>query len=158
MTESMTVEERNRCITAFQQFSWLKNGKIRVKKLARVMRRAGFAPTDEELEKVFQSCRGQANITEKMFLILMEEYKSDLQITQDLHEAFRLFDESGEGYFTISKLRDLLIAGDETLTEEDVEALCSQADSNGDGKVCFSGKYYLSYSFTACLADLMQAM
>ncbi|KAL5965102.1 Calmodulin [Taenia solium] len=140
MTESMTSEEKTRCITAFQQFSWGRNGTIRVKKLAKVMRRAGFAPTDNELEKIFRSCRGQASITEEMFLILMEEYKSDLQITQDLHEAFRLFDESGEGYFTTSKIRirEMLLAGDEALTEEDAEALCSQADLDGDGKVYFS--------------------
>lgn len=50
----MTSEEKTRCITAFKQFSWGKNGKIRVKKLAKVMRRAGFAPTDNELVKVFQ--------------------------------------------------------------------------------------------------------
>ncbi|KAL5108144.1 Calmodulin [Taenia crassiceps] len=138
MTESMTSEEKTRCITAFQQFSWGRNGTIRVRKLAKVMRRAGFAPTDKELEKVFRSCRGQASITKKIFLMLMEEYKTDLQITQNLHEAFRLFDEGGEGYFATSKIRDLLLAGDETLTEEDAEALCRQADLDGDGKVYFS--------------------
>ncbi|VDM32280.1 unnamed protein product [Hydatigera taeniaeformis] len=138
MTDILTSDEKTRCTKAFKQFSWGKNGTVRVKKLARVMRRAGFAPTDDELRKIFESCLGRTRLTEKMFLLLMEEYKSDLQITQDLYEAFRLFDESGEGYFMTSKIRELLRAGDEALTEEDVEALCSQADSDGDGKVYFS--------------------
>ena len=35
----------------------------------------------------------------------MKNYKADLQLAEDLHEAFNLFDQSGEGYFTTDKIR-----------------------------------------------------
>ena len=36
--------------------------------------------------------------------------------------------------------RESLMAGDTTVTEEEVTALCNQADSDGDGKVYFKGE------------------
>uniref|UniRef100_A0A5K3EFG6 Calmodulin n=1 Tax=Mesocestoides corti TaxID=53468 RepID=A0A5K3EFG6_MESCO len=53
--------------------------------------------------------------------------------------AFQLFDKSGEGFFTTESLRELLREGEnETLTNEDIDALCRHADTDGDGKVYFS--------------------
>ena len=50
-------------------------------------------------------------------------------------EAFKVFDSDGNGYINAAELRQVMMNLGEKLTEEEVEMMIKEADSNGDGLV-----------------------
>ncbi len=51
------------------------------------------------------SCPYENAIKEDVFLKLMETYKQDLKTSENLNEAFSVFDKNGDGFFTTESLR-----------------------------------------------------
>ena len=56
---------------------------------------------------------------------------------EELVEAFKTFDKSNKGYFTMEELRDVMHAYGEKLTEEEVKLMFQESDYNKDGRVDF---------------------
>ena len=50
-------------------------------------------------------------------------------------EAFSVFDADGSGSITVDELREVLMMGGSTLRREEVEAIMSEVDVNGDGEL-----------------------
>ncbi|RCH96684.1 hypothetical protein CU098_002856, partial [Rhizopus stolonifer] len=55
----------------------------------------------------------------------------------DLQEAFKVFDADGNGVIDREELHKVMSSLNETLTEEELDAMIKEADSNGDGKISF---------------------
>ena len=50
-------------------------------------------------------------------------------------EAFKVFDSDGNGFINASELRQVMLNLGEKLSEEEVEMMIKEADTNGDGLV-----------------------
>ena len=50
-------------------------------------------------------------------------------------EAFKVFDSDGNGFINSSELRQVMLNLGEKLSEEEVEMMIKEADTNGDGLV-----------------------
>ena len=50
-------------------------------------------------------------------------------------EAFKVFDSDGNGFINAAELRQVMMNLGEKLTEEEVEMMIKEADTNGDGLV-----------------------
>lgn len=59
---------------------------------------------------------------------------------QELKEAFRLYDKEGNGYITTDVLREILKELDDKITEDDLNSMIEEIDSDGSGTVDFDGK------------------
>jgi len=55
-------------------------------------------------------------------------------------EAFKVFDMDGNGYIDKHELKYTMRRLGENLSEEDIKAMFSEADLNGDGLIDFNGK------------------
>ncbi len=53
----------------------------------------------------------------------------------ELREAFYMYDMNNDGYITKEEFRTTMKSMGENLTEEEVDAMMSQADTNKDGKI-----------------------
>ena len=53
----------------------------------------------------------------------------------DYREAFKVFDSDGNGFINASELRQVMLNLGEKLSEEEVEMMIKEADTNGDGLV-----------------------
>lgn len=53
----------------------------------------------------------------------------------ELREAFYMYDMNNDGYITKEEFRTTMKSLGENLTEEEVDAMMSQADTNKDGKI-----------------------
>lgn len=62
---------------------------------------------------------------------------------QELKEAFRLYDKEGNGYITTGVLREILRELDDQLTNDDLDMMIEEIDSDGSGTVDFDGKIFL---------------
>lgn len=68
---------------------------------------------------------------------LIEEDAEAMQ--EELREAFRLYDKEGNGYIKTSDLREILRALDDKLTEDELDEMIAEIDTDGSGTVDFDG-------------------
>ncbi len=72
------------------------------------------------------------------FIIVPEPItESEEEPSDSLREAFKLFDRNGNGVIDIRELHLMMNALGETMTPEEVLALLSEADADGDGVINF---------------------
>lgn len=65
---------------------------------------------------------------------------------QELKEAFRLYDKEGNGYITTGVLREILRELDDKLTNDDLDMMIEEIDSDGSGTVDFDGRFSERYT------------
>lgn len=58
-------------------------------------------------------------------------------ITNELKEAFRLYDKDGKGFITCQVLRDILKELDSKLSDGDLDDIIDDVDEDGKGKIHF---------------------
>lgn len=75
---------------------------------------------------------------------LVEEDAEAMQ--EELREAFRLYDKEGNGYIKTSDLREILRALDDKLTEDELDEMITEIDTDGSGTVDFDGNFKVSSS------------
>ena len=68
---------------------------------------------------------------------LVEEDAEAMQ--EELREAFRMYDKEGNGYIPTSALREILRALDDKLTEDELDEMIAEIDTDGSGTVDFDG-------------------
>lgn len=66
--------------------------------------------------------------------------EDDEAMQKELREAFRLYDKQGNGYIPTSCLREILRELDDQLTDEELDIMIEEIDSDGSGTVDFDGK------------------
>ena len=75
------------------------------------------------------------------FMDLMTAKMSDNDSKDDIRKVFKLFDEGGNGYVTITDLKRITKELGENLDENEMNEMIERADSDGDGKVSFDDFY-----------------
>merc|ERR1711974_61200 len=79
---------------------------------------------------------GQIDFSE--FITMMARRMSEVQgEDDDLRAAFKVFDKDGNGFISPQELRQVMINLGEKLSEEEIDSMIREADSNGDGQVDF---------------------
>lgn len=58
----------------------------------------------------------------------------------ELMDAFRAFDANRSGYISAQELRNVMINMGQNMTEEEIDGMISEIDSDGDGKINFEGE------------------
>lgn len=69
---------------------------------------------------------------------LVEEDSEAMQ--EELREAFRMYDKEGNGYINVRDLREILRALDDKLTEDELDEMIAEIDTDGSGTVDFDGE------------------
>ncbi|XP_060577844.1 uncharacterized protein LOC132734961 [Ruditapes philippinarum] len=62
----------------------------------------------------------------------------DQETEDDLLEAFRVFDKEGQGNISSAELRHVMTNMGEKLTDEEVDEMIREADSDNSGMVSYS--------------------
>ena len=72
---------------------------------------------------------------DKITIILMTLHSNKKFLVCVIREAFKVFDSDGNGFINASELRQVMMNLGEKLSEEEVEMMIKEADTNGDGLV-----------------------
>jgi len=122
---------------AFELFDKDGSGSITTKELLYVMRSIGQNPTEDEvLELIMESdLNGDGTIDFKEFINMMRRKSADQDQTEDLKEAFKIFDKNKNGFIEMKELRTVTMTLGEKLTEEEFQEFWQEADVNRDGKL-----------------------
>ncbi|XP_011427026.1 calmodulin-A-like [Crassostrea angulata] len=122
---------------AFNLFDKDGDGSITTMELGTVMRSLGQNPTEGELQDMINEVdydeSGTIDFDE--FLQMMARKMRDTDTTEELKEAFKVFDKDGNGFISASELRHVMKSLGERLTDEEVDEMIKEADLDGDGQV-----------------------
>ena len=69
-------------------------------------------------------------------------------------EAFNVFDMDGNGYIDKHELKYVMRRLGENLSDEDLKAMFSEADLNGDGLIDYDGKFYVLLFYVSIFAAI----
>ncbi|XP_060577956.1 calmodulin-beta-like [Ruditapes philippinarum] len=132
-TESQTAEFKE----AFRLFDKDGDGKITTKELGTVMKSLGHNPTEAELQDMINEVDADGNGTVDFseFLTMIEKTMKEADIDQKILDAFREFDKDGNGFISAAELRQVMTNLGEKLTDEEVDEIMKEADTDGDGQI-----------------------
>ncbi|CAG5121706.1 unnamed protein product, partial [Candidula unifasciata] len=121
---------------AFSLFDKDGDGYLSSSEVGVIIRSLGGVVTEDELQKMqaqFDHKNGQVDFAN--FLTLMATIMNKDNSPDHLLKAFQVFDSEKKGYITAGELRHLMMTLGDKLTEEDVDEMIKEADSNGTGQV-----------------------
>jgi calmodulin len=74
------------------------------------------------------------------FLALMEIKTKEAEDEQELREAFRVFDTKNKGQIETGDLKVIFKALDPDMSDEEIDAIITEVDEDGNGTLDFEGK------------------
>ncbi|XP_023242469.1 troponin C isoform X1 [Centruroides vittatus] len=140
--EELSKEQVQMLRKAFDMFDRDKKGFIHTNMVSTILRTLGQTFEEKDLKaliaEIDQDGSGELEFDEFLALtarFLIEEDTEAMQ--EELREAFRMYDKSGNGYINVSDLREILRALDDKLTEDELDEMIAEIDTDGSGTVDF---------------------
>ncbi|XP_050442795.1 troponin C, isoallergen Bla g 6.0101-like isoform X1 [Adelges cooleyi] len=129
---------------AFDAFAQDK-GHIETNMVGTILQMLGHEVSEDRLQEIIAEVdadgSGELEFEEFVALaagFLTEDEPEDAEAMQaELKEAFRLYDKEGNGYITTDVLREILKELDDKITNEDLDMMIEEIDSDGSGTVDF---------------------
>lgn len=142
VTDDLPPEQIAVLRKAFDAFDRERSGSIPCDMVADILRLMGQPFNkkilDELIEEVDADKSGRLEFDEFVTLaakFIVEE--DDEAMQKELREAFRLYDKEGNGYIPTSCLKEILRELDDQLTNEELDGMIDEIDSDGSGTVDF---------------------
>lgn len=137
---------------AFNAFDPEKKGYISTQMVGTILSMLGHQLDDKTLGEIIaevdEDGSGQIEFEEFTTLAARFLVEEDAEAMQaELKEAFRLYDKEGNGYITTGVLREILRELDDKLTNEDLDMMIEEIDSDGSGTVDFDGNSIFFFNF-----------
>jgi Ca2+-binding EF-hand superfamily protein len=129
-----------------------KNGdsKITLDEFGDVIKSLGLNPNKEQLATLMQEIDldGSGTVDFNEFAIWMSIKMSPDKFNKssDLESTFRIFDENGDHFITSSELKNVMKKLGQTLTDEEIDMMITEADTDGDKQVNYKG-LFIYFSF-----------
>ncbi|XP_050304901.1 troponin C-like [Anthonomus grandis grandis] len=125
---------------AFDTFDVEKKGSIGVVMIGTILSMLGVQTTDKMLQDIINEVDedGSGELEFEEFVTLASRFmvEEDAEaMQQELKEAFRLYDKEGNGYITTSTLKEILKELDDKLTNDELDMIITEIDTDGSGTV-----------------------
>nr|CAD2126649.1 unnamed protein product [Meloidogyne enterolobii] len=128
--EQLTSDQIEQFRKYFNMFDKEGKGFIRATQVGQILRTMGQAFEERSGEIEFEEFAAMvAN-----FVVSGEDNEG---LQQELREAFRLYDKEGNGYINVSDLREILRALDDKITDDELDEMIAEIDTDGSGTVDF---------------------
>jgi len=127
---------------AFDMFDQQKTGAIHTSKVSTILRTLGQSFEEKELQELIKEidADGSGELEFDEFLALTAKFlvEEDAEAMQEeLRDAFRMYDKEGNGYIKTAQLKEILRALDDKLTDDELDEMIAEIDTDGSGTVDF---------------------
>ncbi|KAJ8521694.1 hypothetical protein ONZ45_g1644 [Pleurotus djamor] len=136
----LTPEQLEEHRAVFDSFDRDSSGSISKEELGTVMRALGHNPSEDDLRRMIREVDNDRNGTIEFdeFIELMTRAMVDPD--KELMDAFRAFDQNGDGFVTAEELARIMAVIGEPLNEHEIRAMIAESDIDKDGRVNFEGE------------------
>ncbi|XP_062214628.1 calmodulin-like protein 4 isoform X1 [Phragmites australis] len=137
MDRASGIKKNRGMIRYFRSLQGL-HGCISMEELAAVTRSLDLDPSDQELNDMMSEVDTDGNgiIDFQEFLSLIARKMKDGDgDEEELKEAFEVLDKDKNGFISPTELRMVMTNLGEQMTDEEVEQMIKEADTDGDGQV-----------------------
>ncbi|XP_060072009.1 troponin C [Ylistrum balloti] len=122
---------------AFTNFDKKKEGTVSCKDLGSIFKSLGLVMKDDKIkdwsDEMDEEATGRLNCDQWMELFV-RKLKEDLD-ERELKEAFRVLDKEKKGVIKVDVLRWILSSLGDELTEDEIENMIAETDTDGSGTV-----------------------
>jgi len=127
----------------FNMFDKENKGYIRANQVGQILRTMGQAFEERDLKQLIKEfdSDGSGEIEFEEFAAMVANFvvagEDNEGLENELREAFRLYDKEGNGYINVSDLREILRALEDKITEDELDEMIAEIDTDGSGTVDF---------------------
>ena len=141
-TEENYIENmKNVYKIAFEEFDTEKNNYLSTEQLMDVMKSLGYDLSKNEIEDMMfsvlkkEKVKNYDKINLTQFQKLMNVWRPERDIVDEYIEAFRVFDQTGNGKIPISVLEKVLFQYGTDITHKEIKYMLNDANVNNDGLI-----------------------
>ena len=139
--ELLSEEEICELHEAFNIFDFESDGSIEAKKLIFLMKALKQNPTQKEIDDILLEFKidKDGQIYFNQFLKIMARRLKDVKEDEDnyLKSLFANLDRNKNGLISIHEIRYIVTHFGEDISENDIETIMREADTDGDGLISF---------------------
>jgi calmodulin len=137
MPQALTQTMVRELEEAFFLFDYDKDGKITTREVGAAVRSVGLNPTELELKAIINDVTGIGGTVDVQTLCqIIPKHVKDLKTSpEELKDAIAVFDKQGNGQIAVHDLKMSLTTLGERLTDEELDELIREVDTDGEGTV-----------------------
>ena len=135
MLEDVPQDRRKEYQEAFEMFDVNKDGSISKKELEYILRSLNEDPEEEEIQQLLDEVDvdGNGEIDFEEFVALMGKRQKQIDLEAEIVNAFKVFDKEENDLISITELRHILSNLNDFMTEDEIDDMLFEADSDYDG-------------------------
>ena len=132
---SLSEETKADYMDAFNMFDTNHDGTINSKKIGELMRKLGKNPTEAQLTQIIGNIakNNSKQIVFDDFVELMEQKNKENDPEIEIINMFQIFNKENNGLISNEELFHIIRTFGETLTDEEIQEIITEADVDGDG-------------------------
>lgn len=138
IAEHLSVEEVAGIKEAFDMMDVEKRGKINLEELKRGLQKLGQQIPETDLQILMEAVGvqddGALNYGE---FVAVSIHLKRMANDEHLHKAFAFFDQNQSGFIEIEELRAVLLDDEETNSEDVINAIMHDVDTDKDGRISY---------------------
>lgn len=139
MSESLSIETRNKLKANFNNFDKDQDGLISYQELKELMKQTSKSFIEADLQDLLNEVdineKGQINCKTYIDIISKLNRKNDTD--DEIIEVFKIFDKDNSGLISTKKIMDVFLKIDENIKEEEVLQMIKECDIDQDGYLNF---------------------
>jgi calmodulin len=139
MSESLSIETRNKLKANFNNFDKDQDGLISYQELKELMKQTTKSFIEADLQDLLNETdineKGQINCKTYIDIITKLNRKNDTE--DEIIEVFKIFDRDNSGLISTKKIMDIFLKIDENIKEEEVLQMIKECDIDQDGYLNF---------------------
>jgi calmodulin len=136
MAHNLSDEKLMEFRVAFEFFDKDSDGQINTNELNVIMKSLGQSVNEKQLEEIINEidADGSGSMDFNEFIFLIIKKMKDLDLEEEMKEAFRVFDKDGNKVLTAHEMRQIFMDM-KGIPENEIEMMIKEADLDGDGQI-----------------------
>ena len=137
MFDDIPQDRRQDYKNVFEMYDKNKDNNVNSLELANIFKALNIDVTDDEIKQMIAEVdeEGDGEINFEDFITIVNKRGKESDTEEEVLRAFKIFDKEGNGLISITDLRHIILDGGCELSEEELNDMLIDADTDMDGFV-----------------------